>query len=592
MASTALAWVAFLLVNGAFIALSAYGLGLGWLYGLLICALYTAFLFGAAIFSEKMLVKEDSNDTTANAVALADATDAETAQVTLETGVTVEENQMQGTTTTMIGTSGLHIIVYLLYALGVIGIGVTTFIIPFNVFNCNDFSTDYYYYDDDNLRTELDLESLPQDVQDFVQSDDYPDYPTFVQNSDDMLFSGQTGNDNMPYLYKINSTSFEPEKTDPPLVYPRNFLLVNSNMTSFCFVADYGESYTYGDSKLFCSSHSQDKTIIFITNEDSKIGYGGAQSYAGQDGLVWVKTYSYEHDDEDNYDGQRRALLSIDKDSPDRHLTSVIRTAPYLFSIEPTTMKETLHTTFTEEAPPSNNNPDPNNGCNGASSQNFSFALGNLFISAIPVTVASIILFRKKSIPSLPITTYMGLSDIVISIYIASSPANEFVFYKWWFSMTSALWIVAMLVFYFKDAENEKRFGFDKPTIIWSVNFASLIYFIFIIILTGIFNFSGSNNNVGNWILINVVAFLPLIFIGTLLDQSIVVLLGAIGLYMDAFKIANDVIDASNIGGSLAYFLVFAISSVFIGYLGWVLNKHQALLVNRFTRLLGFETTS
>jgi hypothetical protein len=590
MASTALAWVAFLLVNGAFIALSAYGLGLGWLYGLLICALYTAFLFGAAIFSEKMLVKEDSNDNTANAV----ATDAETAQVTVETGVTVEENQMQGTTTTMIGTSGLYIIVYLLYALGVIGIGVTTFIIPFNVFKCNDFSTDYYY-NDDNLRPELDLESLPQDVQDFVQSNDYPDYPSFVKDSDHMFFSGQTENDDMPYLYTINSTSFEPEKTDPPLIYPSNFLLVNGNVTSFCFVARDGESYTYGDSKLFCSSHSQDKTI-FITNEDSKIGYGGAQSYAGQDGLVWVKTYSYEHadDDEDNNDNQRRALLSIGKDSPDRHLKSVIRKAssPYLFSIEPSTMKETLHTTFTEEAPPSNNNPDPNNGCDGASSQNFSFALGNLFISAIPVTIASIILFRKKSIPSLPITTYIGLSDIVISIYIAASPANEFIFYKWWFSMTSALWIVAMLVFYFKDAENEKRFGFDKPSIIWSVNFASLIYFIFIIILTDIFSLSGSNNNVGNWILINVVAFLPLIFIGTLLDQSIVVLLGAIGLYMDAFKIANDIIDVSNIGGSLAYFLVFAISSVFIGYLGWVLNKHQALLVNRFTRLLGFETTS
>ena len=69
-----------------------------------------------------------------------------------------------------------------------------------------------------------------------------------------------------------------------------------------------------------------------------------------------------------------------------------------------------------------------------------------VFTMAIPIALVSIVLWKKKQVPSMAVTTYVGLTLIFVSVLIFVTAETEPTDtpFKWWFSITGFLYLTVL----------------------------------------------------------------------------------------------------------------------------------------------------
>jgi len=195
-------------------------------------------------------------------------------------------------------------------------------------------------------------------------------------------------------------------------------------------------------------------------------------------------------------------------------------------------------------------------------------ALFSVFVGIIPTLIVSLFIWFKLYIPTMPITTYFSATWFILVVQILF-PSSQ-VFYSlfdvvnWWFVLSSGFWLLALFLFYLTNRVT-------KTTLTWTINFTAVVFFISMFVVTEVF----SNSSWLGWIIINVVSFAPLIFVGIVSDQNFLIVLGAIGIFVDVGKIGASIGNGDSIP---VYFLLFGVSGIGLGYFGLILNKYQQVI--------------
>merc|ERR1712013_234399 len=144
----------------------------------------------------------------------------------------------------------------------------------------------------------------------------------------------------------------------------------------------------------------------------------------------------------------------------------------------------------------------------------------------------------------------------------------------------------AMYVIVLSDLTHCKREAVARGPLIWGVNFGSLVFFIGMILLTGIFDEWGQ---AWPWFVFNLFAIAPLGVLGLAHGQVFLLVLSAIGWLMTTVKIASALADVAGTADVPIYFVVLALSGLLIAGAGWWLNKKQgeiqSVLGHRMERL-------
>jgi hypothetical protein len=190
-----------------------------------------------------------------------------------------------------------------------------------------------------------------------------------------------------------------------------------------------------------------------------------------------------------------------------------------------------------------------------------------LFVSALPVSIVSILLWIKRHASSMAITSYIGISATASFIFIASRGNSYDMddFYQWWLSIAGAMFVMVLV-----DLLSCKRKIAQSP-LHWGINFGSLVFFVGMIMVTGIFDLGG----VWSWLVFNALALVPLGIVGLATNQAFLLVLCATGWLMDSFKFA-DWVSATLFNDEVPIqFIILAISGLLIAGAGWLLSKHQ-----------------
>jgi len=479
--AVAFAWVGVVLINVAFSVLLGWGLNNSWIIGFPISLVYTAVLFGLARLLERK------------------------AQNTDDTNTDDTKNDRKG----------LLFIASILYALGVIAVGVTGVIIPFAIFTCDYddiITTTYTYITDDS--------KFPSDVQDWYRTEfDYSLGSSYTHINGVTLFSGKIPDTNIGGLFKINTTDPTSSLDGPQLFsnvyYPEELTSILNKTT--CFSAYESES---SDSRIL---QCTDGNLVVVNSS-----LVDPFDLFASDGNLWFR-----------------------QSSTSRYSNGIM-----IYSLNPNTMETMAHTEIkdTEEVPLFE--------CDQELLDR-RLALFSMFFGMLPTVTVSLLIWHKLYIPTMPITTYFSATWFIAVLPIIFPSLKElfdpFDIMKWWFALSSGLWLLGLFLFYLA---NRVR----KETLKWSLNFAALVYFASMFVVTDVFN----DGFWFGWIIINVVSFAPLIFVGIVSDQIFLLVLAAIGIFVDVWKIG------ASIGNSVpVYFLLFGVSGIGLGYFGLILNKHQ-----------------
>uniref|UniRef100_A0A7R9W4R8 Uncharacterized protein n=2 Tax=Pseudictyota dubia TaxID=2749911 RepID=A0A7R9W4R8_9STRA len=195
-----------------------------------------------------------------------------------------------------------------------------------------------------------------------------------------------------------------------------------------------------------------------------------------------------------------------------------------------------------------------------------------LFTSALPMTVVSILLWAKRNVSTMGLTTYIGISAVAISIYISVDPLGDRFqdFLEWWFSISGALWLAILTDIFFSN-----RPSVDLAPLVWGLNLGALAFMTGMIALTGVLQ----EDTLWRWLLLNVLSFAPLGVLGTATNQIFLLLLCALGFLADSFRLASWFVEGASPNVEVPiYFLVLAFAGLSISGFGWFLNRRQAMI--------------
>ena len=557
------AWVGALVVNIAFIAIVAWGASTKWWVGFLISIVYTIILFVLARTIDKrsgwdivpVATSANVNDNNSTAEVSSDESAArhdETQNNVVVAAVPIaadhpEQSTMLTHRSTATSERRMPVLANLLYGLFNIALGVTGYFLPINLFSCYGFGP-YYYSPSSTGHWSTDISTLPSGVQTWASSSEsnhQMSYATFAhilsgeggQNS--TLFRGSDGSGNYQTLW---STSNGGEPLDfPNIQNPEQFVSTGTDWA--CFTGINAEEDSPG-SLVGCS----DGTTVATTADSAQYSFQSPYDLFIDSNTLWFKDYppwsGYQS-------GTGTIIYSVD-------------------SYEDMTVE--LHSTYTQSKSEQNVevylSEVVENDDDSCWTKHSTLAL---FISALPITLSSILLWLKRKAPSSAITSYVGISAVVYCLYLLTidetNDVNLFWFWKWWLPVSGSLYLAILC-----DLTHCKR-NIARYPLIWGINFSALLFFVGMIILSGIFDTSVA----WTWIVFNLVGVIPLIVVGIGYNQVFLLVLCAIGWLMTAFKIASAITTAaaSTAANVPIYFVVFAICGLLIAGAGWWLNKNQ-----------------
>jgi hypothetical protein len=364
--------------------------------------------------------------------------------------------------------------------------------------------------------------------------------------------------------------SVSPTAPRPVVLHHRpgyEFVLVNLHQT--CFVTSISRTDTSRDS-IACSDgthvdfavhhhHQQDR------NTTTTPGYNyPTDLFVDSNGILWFK----------------------DLPPPPDPLGQLI------YSMDPTTMIETLHSS--EEhldrgaqdetgTPP----PPPAKRIDQKECQRTKILALFLF-SALPTTVSSIYLWHHRHVPSMGVTTFVGIYGMAWSVlcYYAqsssSAPSKDLGPSIEWLTMClGAIWIIFMTNGIVSAVPH-------KAPMRWGLSIGSLSYF-----AGGLAVLNQLTNNTAPdlvwWGLFNTFLVAPLCLVGLATQASYPLVLTASGLSMNAFHLCNlwtRDLDPNGISVALIYLLVVGSTGLLTAFVGWLLSRRQQQVSDYFCAYL------
>jgi len=554
--AVACAWVGTVLINIGFVILITWSSELDVLYGFVISLVYTIVLFGMAYGIDK---KFDGDRSTPNNDVIPETT----------TGTASSPHERR------FRSRSISILISLLYGVAVIALGVTGFLLPLKIFSC-PYSPypNYSPYDPNVIITNY--SSFPNDVMDWYALQTVSEEATFAYLPfvDTLVYRGSDGSHfakyNTPTTRLWKKVGSQKPELLSQLYYPREFTIMNitdgastNSAPLCCFLASrrvnhtrrtllsvqprtptlpeesaWDEDYDIEEDTVACT----DGYIVKVVRE----GYFGAKDvFGGSDGRLYFRADRLPEDDTYGY-----------------YFSNLI------YSLNVTTMDVTQHSHIKKYSGGENDNDDSQVRCDYGAMERKRSSL-SIATSIIPVIAISLLIFLTKKITTMPITFYMGLSALTIAITVSATANYQSILpdvLKWWFATTTVVWLYTLFVL-------RLTHRIKREILSWSFNFCALGYFASLLVLINI-PFSQYTNDAWRWVLMNIVNFIPLIMIGVITEFILMVLLGAIGFFMDSWKIGSEI--AELVGGDvLVYFFTFSITGIGMGYFGWLLNRHQ-----------------
>jgi hypothetical protein len=199
-------------------------------------------------------------------------------------------------------------------------------------------------------------------------------------------------------------------------------------------------------------------------------------------------------------------------------------------------------------------------------------AIVTFFATTLPVTLASITIWKVKQIPSMGTTTYVGLTLVYASLAMTIRPnlfdqGNPF---KWWFPITGLIWLLVLSYLVL----SQLTFLRCKASLRWGL-VTSGIAFMFGMIYLLLGELEYGYNTFWRWLLLNILAFVPLILLGASTDSVFLMFLGAFGFLMDSWRFATFVGYHTGEASVPLQFLVFSFAGMMVGALGIQISKHQ-----------------
>ena len=591
------AWVGAIIVNIAFISIIAWGASTIWWVGFLISIVYTAMLLGLARLVDKksgwdavVSAPAPAGNTSANenddhnSVENSDgsaAVHSETDHVVvavpadLPTRRSSSVRMLPGSTTTS-PEHRMPVLANLLYGLFSLALGVTGYFLPMNLFYCYGSSGPYVPSSGGHWSTNISM--LPSNIRAWASSSrPHESYATFVYISSAggeqnfTLFQGSDGASGNPYaqtLWSAATVGREPFNF-PNIQNPGQLILTGTGWACFTGIDatpssnDYEQSHNpypipiSKNSLVGCSNGT-----VVRTTDSSHHSFQGPYDFIIDNSTLWFKDYPPWSGDQT---GSGTLVYSIDnyeRMEVELHSTYTKSKSNQYYAEEPSTMPLPYEDVATTDD-------DDNNFCWTKHS-----ALA-VFVAALPVVLASFVLWLKRKAPSMAITVYIGLSTCAYFLYLAIVGRNNDSdgFWGWWLTISGALYLVILC-----DLTHCKRHLARNP-LIWGINVSALAFFIGAIILTGILPDifqSSSSTTVWKWIVFNVFVLIPLVIVGVGYSQIFVLVLCAIGWLMTALKIGSALAALAAPAANVPiYFVVLAISGLLLAGAGWWLNKNQ-----------------
>jgi len=487
---------------------------------------------------------------------------------------TPNEEEMATMTNTNTNDStkqGLRTLVILLYTLAVMSVGVTGLIIPMNLFYC-DYGNNYGYFDNNNYIWNTNTSSFSNDVQnwynDIQKGSSSSNSANFaiIPSNGILLFTGKdtTTSSYDDFVYSYNGTSIK------KLSYfknPSSFVVTTDN-TSICMSGYYYKNnedtdendYTNieSSSTIACYDGTTSTNLRFITNYENispnenhnyKDFYNPSHLYSSTNNTIWFVATSK------NYYAYK---------SP-------------VFSLNGQTMALTLHSTLIKQ------------GTNGKDTvmdmstpttcdvykMRRNRALISIFSSILPTFITAIILMKKIDfIPTMHIIIYISITAFIVSLILSIQPNFNYMdlVLKYWLCITNGIWMSFMIITFGilsspRKRNDNKRFG-------WNINFTTILFFFAMSWSLGIP--VPYYDSWWRWVLVNFIVYIPYIFFGVVIENILLVLLGAIGIFNDVWRFSNAV--ANHIDSDfqiIIQVILFAGIGTFVLFLGWKINQYQ-----------------
>jgi hypothetical protein len=412
------------------------------------------------------------------------------------------------------------IAVSLLYGLAVVALGVTGSFLPINLFSCPS-----PYNHPNQGRWTTNFISLPNNVWNWAKHDghsstdlDAADF-LYIPSTGVTLFSGTNHSDGgKETLWEVSSDG-TPPKGHPEYQQLFQFLLVTQD--TGCFLANKRQapypSIACLDAQGFHASSSLDSRVIPYT-------------LMASEGILWYM------ESDDDAEGVK------------------------VYSMNPTTMESMLHSSYT---PRTSDSTTPTH-CSEVTASRKKATLG-LLLTGAPVTLVSVRLWIAKGIPSMAVTTLVGVSLIYTFLYITVWPEIPAIGLQLWYSLAGAAWtIILSRLLLFSQLR--------KWPLVWGINSGGPCFFAGTYFLLGVAN----SDDLWRWIAVTFLCYAPLIVCGMGTGCMLLVILGAIGLLIDVLRFG--IYLSSKMPDSwefLVTFAVLAVGGIGIGALGYWLHKRQ-----------------
>jgi len=546
------AWVGTLVVNCAFIAFIAWGASKIWVAGFFISIVYTALLFVLARFIDRKSGWDATTHGDDESGSLHDEADVRmTHDVNADYSGQGDDPAVSGTEHRM------PLLPNLLYGLFALALGVTGYFLPVNIFYCGSnrpFAPPGHWT--------TNITALPDDVQDWASSAEHRySFSSFVYIPGEKvtLFQGSSvdGSNGATMGLWAAPASVYPFQTAEPhnfpdIENPTEFIVTGTGRA--CFRAYKNTppppppngtrpkpipvpvpKLNSGNVIACCDGKTLQTTKDVSSNTTLLNPYGLYVENATK--ALWFK-------DDAAYSGP------------------FMGTGTLIYSVDDyETMELTLHSTY--HAPRGYKPPADGDDAEDCDKVERQRALMALFLSTLPVTITSVLLWVKRHASSMSITTYVGLSASAIFLFVLFS-GKEY-YSNWWYSISGLLFMLIMTDLSFCER------SLAKDPFVWGINFGALAFFVGMIMLTGIFD----QYHAWRWLVFNAFAIVPIGIVGLGTDQLFLLILCAIGWLMDSFRIAALLANDSPEAAAPIYFVVLGTSGLLIAGAGWLLSKHQ-----------------
>mmetsp|Transcript_27955 Transcript_27955/g.80781 ORF Transcript_27955/g.80781 Transcript_27955/m.80781 type:complete len:619 (+) Transcript_27955:195-2051(+) len=557
------AWVGAIVVNVAFLSFIAWGASANWLVGFALSVVYTGLLFGLARFVDTKSGWERTGDEGGGAAAADDGSLHDEADVGVASGMVANDPERR-----------MPPLANLFYGLFALALGVSGYFLPMNLFPCSGGGPPYKPAG----HWATNFTDLPENVQSWATSTE-PRVSVsnfvFIAGEKITLFTGSDeSGTNLNSLWAAPASVYpfnggEPVHF-PNVTHPSQFIVTGTGRA--CFFAYRNDpppspskryppqpKPIYGTNVIGCC----DGKTLTTTNPSINELHGPYDFFIDNSTKVlWFKDYPPTVGSQA---GDGKLIYSIsDYETMEVVLHSTYRKGSRLGSYEATT---TTGNGYSKPyVPPEEMDSTVDGAENGMECMAKQSILA-LFVSAIPISVVSVLLWIMRRAPSMAVTSYIGISATASFTFIAvrGNSYDMDNFYRWWLSITGAVFVLVLV-----DLLSCKRKITHSP-LVWGINFGSLVYFIGMIMLTGIFDLG----NAWQWIIFNAFALVPLGIIGLATNQVFLLVLCAVGWLLDSVKFASWISDAMPSDEAPIQFVVLAISGLLIAGAGWLLSKHQ-----------------